>query len=483
MSGTSNSQEKVKSEDSLISLLGKCLDVLRNGTDRVNLIRKIDRLINKTHTPDKVSTARQNFLNTLTKKIHGLKVYSVSRCCLFVYRIWEKLDPHKEQQELLESIAWYSEPNRWRLEMDKRRSGKPWDRDCKPDYDPSATMIKCNIPKSPAKESKPNVHVRRIVVRSTTMDSSRVKRSSLVRDEEYEIRERIINRQKEAAIVNRNIPSIGSVNLMDVRSTVQVVKRSEVVPSQSTSSANLRESSESDNDHYIGPLSKRYQAAEKERNKTAKIFRIAPKPLFACIDLEGTTPNIAEVAVLLCNADEIIEARVFHIKVPFKSALHDGTKYCHGIHFDTLKSIAKWTEDEARAEVKTWLESQMSIVTVVSADEGAKSDVSQFVEGMRVIYVNFPLPRWEERLTNRAHILAQSNRPEVIKVKEATCPYAQLHRKELLGKKKKRLSLTNGPHCGLSDILELFLHLKYNFLWSVVARLAATSPVPHRRQC
>jgi len=102
MSGTSNSQEKVKSEDSLISLLEKCLDVLRNGTDRVNLIRKLDRLINQTHTPDEVSTARQNFLNTLTKKIHGLKVYSVSRCCLFVYRIWEKLDPHKEQQELLE---------------------------------------------------------------------------------------------------------------------------------------------------------------------------------------------------------------------------------------------------------------------------------------------------------------------------------------------------------------------------------------------
>jgi hypothetical protein len=248
MSKATSSQEKADFESLLASFLGKCSDVLENGTHRINLIRKIDRLINRSTDPDKLSAKKGSFLKELVRRIHGMKVYSVGRCSLFVYRMWERLDPHKENQELLKSIVWYTEPNRWRLEMDYRRSGKPWDPNCKSDYNPSEMAAQTKNSISPVKESKSSTYVRRIVVKESTVESSsRGKRSSLVRDEENEMRARIISRRPNTAIAARNLPNTEPVVFPNVLSTVKLVN-------QPTSSTFFNEPSDSNDDFGIGPF-------------------------------------------------------------------------------------------------------------------------------------------------------------------------------------------------------------------------------------
>jgi hypothetical protein len=119
--------------------------------------------------------------------------------------------------------------------------------------------------------------------------------------------------------------------------------------------------------------------------------------LFVFMDLEGVAPNLAEIAVIVCDAEVIEYVHLYHLKVKSKDVLKDGSRHCHGIEFNELTKIATHTEQEAAEEIRVWLESLGSNVCVVSADEQENSDVSKFVAGWNLAYVNFALPRWQEK--------------------------------------------------------------------------------------
>jgi hypothetical protein len=242
---------------------------------------------------------------------------------------------------------------------------------------------------------------------------------------------------------------------------------------QPTSTVYLKEKSpEHETDHFIGPLSKKYIAAERERNKCVKPLQPKSDWLFAFMDLEGVALNLVEIAVIVCDAEVIKYVRLYHLKVKSRDVLKDGSRHCHGIEFNELTKLATHTEQEAADEIRVWMEALGSNVCVVSADEQENSDVSKFVDGWNVAYVNFPLPRWQERISTRAHILAQANKSQTISVHGVTCPYRTLHQDKLL-KKEHGLSLSSGAHCGLADSYELHLHIKFNHLWNVLKRLAS----------
>jgi hypothetical protein len=149
-----------------------------------------------------------------------------------------------------------------------------------------------------------------------------------------------------------------------------------------TSTVYLKEKSPSpETDHFIGPLSKKCIAAEKERNRCAKSLKPKADWLYAFLDLEGVAPNLAEIAVIVCDAEMIVSVRLYHLKVKSRDVLKDGSKHCHGIEFNELTRRATHTEQEAAEEIRVWLESLGRKVCVVSADEQENSDVSKFVTG------------------------------------------------------------------------------------------------------
>jgi hypothetical protein len=167
---------------------------------------------------------------------------------------------------------------------------------------------------------------------------------------------------------------------------------------------------------------------------------------FAIIDLEGTAPNIVEIAVILCDMDEIIEARWYLIRVRDRKAVMQGAKYCHGISFDVCQRYGRYELKEAVEEIRGWLEGQC--VVVLSADENRSSDVSQFVDGWRLRYVNVCLPRWKDRLSTPAYVEVQVDKRKGVKVVDAECPYELIHDEKLLINQKK-IQLLHGPHCSL----------------------------------
>ena len=121
-------------------------------------------------------------------------------------------------------------------------------------------------------------------------------------------------------------------------------------------------------------------------------------------------------------------------------------------------------------------------VTVLSADESGNSDVSKFVNGWRLKYLNVPLPRWEYRMETQAYKETQLNKPHEYFVGNVICPYKMLHKNENLKPNVKK-SLEAGSHCALIDTHQLFLHLKYGNLWSMIKRLVDSAQIPHKHQC
>jgi hypothetical protein len=138
-----------------------------------------------------------------------------------------------------------------------------------------------------------------------------------------------------------------------------VEKETEIVRDVSESLVNVctRE------DHFLGPLSKAYQAAEKERNKgSMKVSKNNCQTLYAMMDVEGVDPNLAEIAVILSTTEEIVGVKLFHLRIADSRVLLQGTRYCHGIDPRVLREIATHSQKEALKEIKEWLEGQASIV-------------------------------------------------------------------------------------------------------------------------
>ena len=238
-----------------------------------------------------------------------------------------------------------------------------------------------------------------------------------------------------------------------------------------------------DDDGFCGALSSKHLRLEKERNKHTGSLKLKDcrRNLYACIDIEGNHPEPAEIAVILCDEDSLLDVKIFHIRVRNRALFSQGSRHCHGMNFNQLNKIAKFELQEATSQIRNWLEG-LNNVTVLSADENQKSDVSKFVDGWKLKYINVPLPRWEYRMETRAYKDTQLNKPHEYWVGDVMCPYKMLHRDENL-KPNEKDSLRAGSHCALIDGHQLFLHLKYDNLWSLVKRLADSAQIPHKHQC
>jgi hypothetical protein len=444
----------------LTELLEKCLDVIQNGINREHLIRQIFRTVERLETDASKRRCKATFLSNLTNNLKGKRAHNINHCSLFLYRLWEKLGASDDVEALLRTVPWYVKPTEERLKMDDRRSGRLGKNAPIPHR--VTTNVPCDVKStvkvvthksssksSPQRQSDPTLVPKRIVHSSALSISTP---PCLARDSKQSSRKRVKEVHDRSMISSRDQP---------------------------TSTAYLKEKSSSpETDHFIGPLSKKYIAAEKERNRCTKSVKPKADWLYAFLDLEGVAPDLAEIAVIVCDGDMIVSVRLYHLKVKSKEVLRNGSKFCHGIEYNELMKRATHTEREAAEEIRAWLES-LGRVCVVSADEQENSDVSKFVLGWNVAYVNFPLPRWAERVTTRAHILAQANKSKEVTVHGVSCPYQLLHQDKLL-RKDKGLSLSNGAHCSLADSYELYLHIKLNHLWNVLKRLADVSPRPHQ---
>ena len=149
--------------------------------------------------------------------------------------------------------------------------------------------------------------------------------------------------------------------------------------------------------------------------------------------------------------------------------------------FDVLNKLATLDLSEATSQIKNWLESLNNPV-VLSPDENSNSDVSKFINGWNVKYVNVPLASWKYRIETKAHKESQVNKPVEYWVDKVMCPYGMLHKQENLCSTDK-LSLQSGGHCALIDVHELFLHINYDNLWPLIKRLAVSVSKPHVHQC
>jgi hypothetical protein len=206
---------------------------------------------------------------------------------------------------------------------------------------------------------------------------------------EEELRKRILSRQQE------------KVKCMD-REMVDIPSTSSVVNEP-------LEKSSSKDDYFLGPLSKEYKEAEQKRKAQEKSLkkRFMKENRYALIDIEGTDPFMTEIGVFIVNKEEILEARIFHLRVKSKRDMIQGSKFCHGMEYDVLMSIAKHDQQTAIKEIRDWLESQESGIMVLSADESSDSDVSKMIHGWRVKYWNVCMPKWKERVHTRAYLETQ----------------------------------------------------------------------------
>jgi hypothetical protein len=103
-----------------------------------------------------------------------------------------------------------------------------------------------------------------------------------------------------------------------------------------------------------------------------------------------------------------------------------GTRYCHGMDYEVLMSIATHNQEAAVKEVRERVEGYSKtigeVITVLSADESQESDVSQMVDGWRVKYFNVKLPRWKDRENSQAYLETQITKEARVRVKEVECP-------------------------------------------------------------
>jgi hypothetical protein len=286
---------------------------------------------------------------------------------------------------------------------------------------------------------------------------------------ERDMRERLVAKHAVAQTLSSPLESRQQAEVTQQR-THDIVSEDEM------SGSVLVEQSTKD-DHFLGPLNKAVRREEQLRNASSVQLKKSP-PLFAIIDVEGKSPDLAEIAVILCTENEMLEARVYPLKVRNVESLRQGTRYCHGIDQKVLMAIAKYDEVSALKEIRQWLENQRVHVTVLSADENSNSDISRLVNGWKVKYVPVPLPRWSERVATKAYIETQVGKGTTVEVLKAVCPYEKLHKRSLLTK-PQRIQVSDGPHCAISDCRHLYRHIELNFLWPMIRSLSVHAVMPH----
>ena len=81
-------------------------------------------------------------------------------------------------------------------------------------------------------------------------------------------------------------------------------------------------------------------------------------------------------------------------------------------------------------------------------------------------YLNIPLPRWNVRTKQNAHIKAQQLTADgFVELEKTQCPYQLLHSAQLIDYEGPRVS---GAHCALKDVKEHLQHILDNRLSRVL---------------
>jgi hypothetical protein len=88
------------------------------------------------------------------------------------------------------------------------------------------------------------------------------------------------------------------------------------------------------------------------------------------------------------------------------------------------------------------------------------------------------MPRWKDRVKSQAYIETHINKEAGVVVKDVSCPYRRLHRKDLL-KDSSRIQLKDGGHCVLSDVYHLYRHIEINNMWSMIDELSKYTECLH----
>jgi hypothetical protein len=476
MSKVSTSEMNSGDQKQVVEIIPKlqeyAVNYLIKGCSRKNLIQQIGKSFRKVSNQDLANRTRVEFMEKLVHRLKREKIWSVNNGRLFLFRLWEKLGANESQHQMLKSLPWYQKPSEYRLRMDEWRSGE---RKHKPTIEleerviyPSSRVYGDEVNVKQVQDSPPRKKGTVSVLSQQLEESSGVHVASVVvvpTSSQLHQQEEIERRLREKIVQRMVMKSHGEgSSSMGSRESGMIEVQSVSKPSE---------------DYFLGPLSKQYQEMEKARNQGSKrVSKQMNEQLYAIIDVEGVDPNLVEIAVMLCTREELRGVRLYHLKTADLKALNQGSKYCHGIDAKVLKEIATHHQDEALEEIKGWLESQVSIVVVLSADEQRESDVSKLVMGWKVKYVNVCLPRWKDRINSPAYRETQVNKENGVQVGKVSCPYKRLHRKELLVD-RSRIQLRDGGHCALGDVIHLHRHLQLNNMWSMVERLAEHAVFPH----
>jgi hypothetical protein len=470
--------------------MDRCREYLKNGNSKHKLVQLIDRTISRLRDETLERTQREQFLERLVDSVRLKRIFNVNKCSMFMYRLSRRFDVDDDMW--INSLQWYRKPDDLQISIDDRRTGRMLNgRTSVPNpvlnaatgsgsskvnrevAVPSTSMISSSFTKN--RSSVPNramvggsSHTMKrrtddepIQIRSIVVVANKTERAELEK-KEMEIRERLVDRLTHGSSnpYSANIPSTSNPR-----------------------SISDDDFSLYDKDGFCGALSSKHLKMVKERNKHAGSLKLknCKRNLYACIDIEGNHPEPAEIAVILCDEDSLLDVKIFHIRVRNRALFSQGSKHCHGMDFNQLNKIAKFELQEATSIIRNWLES-LNNVTVLSADESENSDVSEFVNGWKLKYLNVPLPRWEYRIETQAYKETQLNKPHEYSVGNVMCPYKMLHKNANL-KPTVKNSLKSGSHCALIDVHQLFLHLKYDNLWSMIKRLTDSAQIPHKHQC
>jgi hypothetical protein len=410
------SYDEILEQDVLMRWEGRMIEYLKLGNGRRGLICNVRKTIGKLSTPELKEKCRNQFLCNVIIGIQNQKIFSVSQSCLTLYLLWEELESTPIQWTWLHELSWYHRPTAERLADEAFRSGR------------SATKVSVRQEKrsceksvgdSPPKKRGP------VKVTPVNRDSD-VKVASIVivpeptkqmmsRKEEEELRNRIVSRIQE----KKEVP----MGVRQVLSQAEISEKSPVVSIRSEPS-----------DYFIGALSKEYLESERLRNARNVVVSESKKRVYVLIDLEGTSPYLTEIAVMIVDEFEILAVRLYHLKVKNKQDMIQGTKYCHGIDFEVLTSIATYSQESAVSEIRHWIENfgeaRGDVMVVLSADECRESDVSELVNRWNVKYLNMKLPKWKDRINSQAYLETQIAKEASVRVKDVECPYTRLHKKD-----------------------------------------------------
>jgi hypothetical protein len=520
----SYSQSKETLQREINDLEERVVAYITQGSSRKRLNNRVERKFRQIEDTDERRASAASFLRRVINRIHNQPTLSIMGSRMFLYHLWRTLEATSEDWGLLHRVPWYRTPTDEQLKLAEYRTGKLWVEGRCEELQEVAALMGKKIETTRRRrtalvstDTEPDVgkHLvtigkmgdsSRAVTSATTVgvqnrDSPPTKKSHgpstsgtmyQSREERFSIRSIVIvppqpsvnsiemERMLRDRLVERmNVQSPVQMNPIENRSRNKSTE-GEVMESVSRMEVEEGEVIERSNpeDHFCGPLNNKVIEEERKRNAGGIIKRKKCVPLYAIIDVEGQSPRLVEISVLLCSESELIEARIFHLKVSDEESMCEGARYSHGMAVSELAKLAKYTEKEALEEIRSWLESQKTFVTVLSADESENSDVSRLVRGWMVRYVAVSLPRWTERVLTKAYQEIQAYKPAVVRVLSAECPYKQLHRANLLSK-KVRTAVTDGPHCSLLDCRHLYRHIELNHLWPMIKRLSTHSKMPH----